>query len=343
MKEITFAVPCYNSENYMEKCIESLLKGGEEVEIIIVNDGSEDNTREIAEGYARAYPSIVRAVHKENGGHGSGVNKGLELAAGLYYKVVDSDDWLDEESLKTLLNTIKRHRAESSLPDLYFTNFVYEKVYEGSRFVRRFQRNFPKDKLFGWEEVRKFHTSSVLLMHSLIYRTDKLRASGTILPEHTFYVDNIFAYKPLPYMKKLYYLDIDLYRYFIGREDQSVSEGNIVKRYEQQIGIMKEMVSAYSYEGIKCFAKGLRRYMLHDLAVMMTLTMMFTTGGRDHPSRRKAALKELWRYIKGKDRKLYRYLKYTAYPVMVDWMPFKMQGKTMLAGYKFFRAVLKCS
>lgn len=83
--------------------------------------------------------------------------------------------------------------------------------------------------------------------------------------------------------------------------------------------------------------------MLHDLAVMMTLTMMFTTGGRDHPSRRKAALKELWRYIKQKDRKLYRYLKYNAYPVMVDWMPFKMQGKTMLAGYKFFRAVLKCS
>ena len=173
MKEITFAVPCYNSENYMEKCIESLLKGGEDVEIIIVNDGSEDNTREIAEGYVRAYPSIVRAVHKENGGHGSGVNKGLELATGLYYKVVDSDDWLDEEALKTLLDTIKRHRAENSLPDLYFTNFVYEKVYEGSRFVRRFQRNFPKDKLLGWEEVKKFHTSSVLLMHSLIYRTDR--------------------------------------------------------------------------------------------------------------------------------------------------------------------------
>ena len=79
-------------------------------------------------------------------------------------------------------------------------------------------------------------------MHSLIYRTDKLRASGTILPEHTFYVDNIFSYKPLPYMKKLYYLDIDLYRYFIGREDQSVSEGNIVKRYEQQIRIVKDVL-----------------------------------------------------------------------------------------------------
>ena len=238
MKEITFAVPCYNSENYMEKCIESLLKGGEDVEIIIVNDGSGDNTREIAEGYVRAYPSIVRAVHKENGGHGSGVNKGLELATGLYYKVVDSDDWLDEDALKTLLDTIKRHRAENYLPDLYFTNFVYDKVYEGSRFVRRFQRNFPKDKLFGWEEVKKFHTSSVLLMHSLIYRTDKLRASGTILPEHTFYVDNIFSYKPLPYMKKLYYLDIDLYRYFIGKGMHVCINDHIINSNFYQVALI---------------------------------------------------------------------------------------------------------
>ena len=95
MKLMSFAVPCYNSEEYMQKCIESLLKGGEDVEIIVVNDGSHDNTREIAEDYVRRYPSIVKAVHKENGGHGSGVNKGLELASGLYYKVVDSDDWLD--------------------------------------------------------------------------------------------------------------------------------------------------------------------------------------------------------------------------------------------------------
>ena len=144
-------------------------------------------------------------------------------------------------------------------------------------------------------------------------------------------------------MKKLYYLDIDLYRYFIGREDQSVSERNIVRRYDQQIRIMKEMACAYSYEEIKSFVKGLKRYMLHDLGVIMTLTMMFTTGGKDNPTKRKRELKELWNYIKAKDKKLYRYLKYNTYPVIVDWMPFKLQGRTMLMGYKFFRAVLKCS
>ena len=92
MKYITFAVPCYNSENYMRRCVDTLLEGGRDVEIILVNDGSTDRTAEIADEYQLKYPDIVRAVHKENGGHGSGVNKGLELARGIYYKVVDSDD-----------------------------------------------------------------------------------------------------------------------------------------------------------------------------------------------------------------------------------------------------------
>lgn len=100
MKYISFAIPCYNSEEYMDKAIESILKGGEDVEIIIVNDGSKDRTSEIAKRYEREYPTIVKAVDKENGGHGDAVNTGLEHATGLYFKVVDSDDWVDEASLK---------------------------------------------------------------------------------------------------------------------------------------------------------------------------------------------------------------------------------------------------
>ena len=89
MKLLSFAVPCYNSEAYMEKCIESLLAGGEEVEILIIDDGSKDRTAEIADGYAEKYPTIVKAIHKENGGHGSAVNTGIANATGLYFKVVE--------------------------------------------------------------------------------------------------------------------------------------------------------------------------------------------------------------------------------------------------------------
>lgn len=343
MKIISFAVPCYNSQDYVHKCIDSLLTGGEDVEIIIVNDGSTDRTLEIARDYAAKYPSVVKVIDKPNGGHGSGVNAGLKAASGLYYKVVDSDDWLDEGALRVLLSTLKTHIAEENAADLYVTNFIYDKTYNRTQFVRNYRKNLPVGKFFTWDNVKRFKTSSVLLMHSLLYRTEKLRESNTVLPEHTFYVDNIYAYKPLPYMRKLFYLDVDLYHYFIGREDQSVSLNNITKRYCQQIAVMKEMVNAYSYEQIKAFPKGLRRYMLHNLSVVMSLTLMFTTAGKDERKVRRERLDEIWGYLKEKDEKLYRYLCYRSYPALVDWMPFRMQGKVTLACYRFFRRVLKCS
>ena len=111
-KLITFAVPCYNSAAYMQRCIDTLLAAGEEAEIIIVNDGSVDETAAIADAYAAQYPTIVRAVHKPNGGHGSGVNKGAELAQGLYYKVVDSDDWLEPDAVEHLLVAAGGHPVD---------------------------------------------------------------------------------------------------------------------------------------------------------------------------------------------------------------------------------------
>lgn len=107
-KIITFAVPCYNSAAYMDKCIESLLTGGEDIEIILVDDGStKDDTPAICDRYAEQYPDIIRVIHQENGGHGEGVNQGIRNAAGRYYKVVDSDDWLDTDALTKVLNQLR--------------------------------------------------------------------------------------------------------------------------------------------------------------------------------------------------------------------------------------------
>ena len=110
MKLITFAIPCYNSEEYMSKCIESLLVCKDDIEIIIVDDGSKDKTAKIADDYQKKYPETIKAIHKENGGHGSGVNVGLENATGLYYKVVDSDDWVDKDALLKVIETIKKRK-----------------------------------------------------------------------------------------------------------------------------------------------------------------------------------------------------------------------------------------
>lgn len=104
MKLLSIAIPCYNSAAYMRKCIDSLLPGGEDVEIIIVNDGSSDNTMDIAEEYRERFPAIIKVVNKENGGHGSAVNVGIEQARGLYFKVVDSDDWVSQSAYIQILD-----------------------------------------------------------------------------------------------------------------------------------------------------------------------------------------------------------------------------------------------
>ncbi len=130
MKLLSFVVPCYNSAAYMEKCVDSLLPGGEDVEILIVDDGSVDETAEIADRYASCYPGIVRAIHKANGGHGSAVNAGIENASGLYFKVVDSDDWVKQEAYMQILETLRELTGGERRLDLLISNFVYEKVGE---------------------------------------------------------------------------------------------------------------------------------------------------------------------------------------------------------------------
>ncbi len=331
-KLISVAVPCFNSAKYMRGCIESLLTGGEEMEIIIVNDGSSDDTLSIAREYEEKFPAIVRVIDKANGGHGSGVNAGLRAAAGLYYKVVDSDDWVDASALQTLLAAIRRHRAEGTPPDLYVTNFVYDRVSDATRHVSSYRKKLPVGTFFGWERVKKFRFSHMMLMHALLYRREVLLRSGMVLPEHTFYVDNIYAYVPLPFVKTLFYLDVDLYHYFIGRDDQSVNRRNFVKRYEQQLRVMRRMTDAYRWDALEKLPKGLKNYMYHSLNALMATTITFTCGD-DAPERREN-LQALWDHIKRTDKRLYRRLRYRSYAALVNFMPWKLRGAVTMLGYR---------
>ena len=245
MKYISFAIPCYNSEAYMEKAINSILVGGEDVEIIVVNDGSKDGTQEIAERYQEKYPTIVKAVEKPNGGHGDAVNCGLEHATGKYFKVVDSDDWVDEEALLKVLDTIKGFVKDESEVDMVIANYVYEKVGMTHKKVIRYDNVLPENQIFKWEDIGHFRLDQYILMHSVIYRTEMLKLCQLELPKHTFYVDNIYVYYPLPHVRTLYYMNVDLYRYFIGREDQSVNEKVMISRIDQQLFVTKKMISMY--------------------------------------------------------------------------------------------------
>ncbi|MDD3141857.1 MAG: glycosyltransferase [Lachnospiraceae bacterium] len=301
MKYISFAIPCYNSEAYMKHAIESILTGGEDVEIIIVNDGSKDHTAEIAKKYEEKYPTIVKAISKENGGHGDAVNTGLKHATGIYFKVVDSDDWVDEEALKKILQVIREGVDHNNLIDMILANYVYEKVGASHKKVIDYKNVLPKDRVFGWSDIGHFHIGQYILMHSVIYRTDLLKLCQLELPKHTFYVDNIYVYYPLPHVNTLYYVDVNLYRYFIGREDQSVNEKVMITRVDQQIFVTKKMIDMYKLR--KLANRKLRSYMINYLAIMMTVSSILLIRSKKQENLEKK--KELWEYLKRSDYRIY--------------------------------------
>ncbi|MCP1102804.1 glycosyltransferase involved in cell wall biosynthesis [Aequitasia blattaphilus] len=306
MKYITFAIPCYNSESYMEGAIKSLLPGGSDIEIIIVNDGSMDNTSKIGHEYAERYPDIIRVVDQDNGGHGEAVNTGLTKAKGKYFKVVDSDDWVDEKALLLILNQIKKFEMENQEIDMFIANYVYEKVGADKKKVVRYDNVLPLDEIFGWNDIKNFHIDQYILMHSVIYRTQMLRLIQMRLPKHTFYVDNIYVYYPLPFVNTMYYMNVDFYRYYIGREDQSVNEKVMISRIDQQIFVTKSMVKMYELKNIP--SKKLRKYMVNYLAIMMTVSSILAIRSKSEENLRKK--KDLWLYLRKKDFKTFMKIRY---------------------------------
>lgn len=290
----------------MANAIESILPGGEDVEIIIVNDGSKDRTSEIAHEYMEKYPSIIRVVDKENGGHGDAVNSGLSHAQGKYFKVVDSDDWVDRESLEKILALLHNLEEEQTTIDMLISNYVYEKVGATHKKVIHYRNVLPQDWVFKWDDIGHFRLDQYILMHSVIYRTDMLKLSQIHLPKHTFYVDNIYVYYPLPYVRKIYYLDVDFYRYYIGREDQSVNEKIMIKRLDQQIFVTKTMIDMYQLKDVN--SKKLRQYMINYLAIMMTVSSILCIRSKSKENLEKK--KELWEYLKKKDLKTFIKIRY---------------------------------
>lgn len=305
MKLISFIVPSYNAQDYLQYCVESLLPGGDSVELLIVNDGSSDNTARIAEDYAQRYPNIVKAIHQENKGHGGAVNTGIAHASGRYTKVVDSDDWVDVRAYLKILEYIHRMESKQQSVDLLISNFVYDKEGSTRKKTMSYEGAIPVERVFSWSEVGKFKIGQYLMMHSLMYRTDVLRKSQLKLPEHTFYVDNLYVFNPLPYVKTMYYIPVDFYRYFIGRSDQSVNEKVMISRIAQQIKVNKLLVE--SYLEMPDLSANLRAYLLNHLEITTVISsaLLNKAGTPEHLNMKK----ELWEYIAQKDEALYRLLK----------------------------------
>lgn len=337
MKLLTITVPCYNSQDYMRHCVDTLLPGGDDVEILIVDDGSSDDTASIADELAAAHPGIVRAIHQENRGHGGAVMTGIREAAGMYFKVVDSDDWVDKDAYTSVLNTLRQFSSEEEPVDMLVSNYVYEKQGAVHKKVVSYHHSLPAGRVLTWDKTRHFPRGHYLLMHALIYRTGLLRESGLNLPWHTFYVDNLYAYVPLQRVRRFYYLDVDFYRYFIGRSDQSVNEKVMISRIDQQIRVNKLMIDYYTAkenQAMICRSKKLRAYMYNYLEIITTISSVLAILSNTPENLEKK--NELWKYIKEKDYWLYQKLRHGIFGMSMN-LPGKGGRALTTEAYKIAR------
>lgn len=334
MKLLSVAVPCYNSQDYMEHCVKSLLSSGEELEIIIVDDGSSDHTGKIADQLETEHPGIVRAIHQVNAGHGGAVMTGLKHATGLYFKVVDSDDWLDESALQTVLDHLRQFAAMEHPVDLVVSNYIYDKVDAGRQRAIRYRRALRTDCVLEWNDVRHFRKWENLLMHAMIYRTEVLRESGMVLPEHTFYVDNLYCTVPLTAVKSLYYIDVDLYHYYIGREGQSVQGETMIRRIDQQIRVNKLMLDEVDLKNVE--NRRQRRTILHyhDMITTVTSVHLILGGTPEHLAKKK----ELWGYIREHHPWEYRRLRFSLFGVAMH-LPGRTGRRLDVAAYRMANRV----
>lgn len=327
MKLLSIIVPCYNAQAYLKKCVDSLLVGGQKVEIILVDDGSTDKTATMIDEYATNYPSLVKTIHQANGGYGQAVNTGLQHAQRIYIKIVDGDDWLDQVAYQKALATIESWQKDECKPDVLLTNYIYDKQGVKYKKTMEYSKLLPQEEVFDWSRV-KVRLGKYFLMHAIIYRKELLQKMAFQLPAHTFYVDNLYAFEPLFYAKKLYYLDVDLYHYFIGRSDQSVNEKVMISRIDQQLFVNRRMVEFYAQNVVPDSFVG--KYLFNYLEIITAISSILLLKDGSNESLRKK--EQLWHFIETKDQKLYQKLRLSLVGKGLN-MPGKAGRKLALAVY----------
>ena len=334
MKLLTVTVPCYNSQDYMANCIESILPGGDRVEIIIIDDGSKDNTGAIADEYAAKYPDIVRVVHQENGGHGEGINQGLRRATGKYFKTVDSDDTLSSDFVR-FLDELEAVEAAGGV-DLFLTNYYYVHADgKGDRSIN-FSNALPAGRIFTWAETRPFHVDQILMIHTVCFRTELLRKTGLELPKHTFYEDNLMVYGNLRYVERMYYMNCDLYRYAIGREGQSVQEDVMKRRYTHQLKATELCFKAFHLDEITDRRK--LAYLKHEMFIMFGISVLYARLNQTEEA--EANLEKLWEECRRFDYKWANYFRRKTVLSIVS-IPGKAGEKLVELTYRFAHLVVR--
>lgn len=307
MKTLSIVVPSYNVEKYIDRCLISMLDEEllNDIEIIIVNDGSKDNTVNIAKSYQQAYPNTIVVIDKENGGHGSAINAGVKVATGKYCKVLDSDDWFNIDDFKNFVYDLKKLDV-----DLVVTNYTRELVYSGESILFKY-KNMEYNKIYNFD---KFDFSKLDLdyffMATSTFKTEILKNNDVRLDEKMFYVDMEFVIFPIKYINSFIYLNYDIYRYFIGRADQSVSSASMVKNRKNHETVLRKLITYYEEEDL---SETKKKYIFNILKQMLNTHYIIYCSYKTMDKNQKNEIREFDNFLKTKSPDLYAVCNERAY------------------------------
>lgn len=244
-KILTVLVPVYNTEKYIRRCLDSIVLDEiiDDIEIIVVSDGSKDGSVEIVKEYVSRYPDSIVLIEKENGGHGSTINKGIEIASGKYFRVLDSDDWFDIFNFKQFVYDLKNTDV-----DLVITDYAQELIYNQQHNLVRYNKIKPYTEFSISDFDLELLGDVYFTMATSTYKLDILRKSRIHLIEKTFYVDMQYNIEPFKYIETFEYFNLEIYRYYIGRPDQSVNIKSFVAHKKDHEKVMKHLIDYYEDE-----------------------------------------------------------------------------------------------
>ncbi len=243
-KILSIIVPTYNVENYLDRCLLSLTYDRtalDKIEIIVVNDGSKDGSVKVAQKYEKQYPHSVIVIDKENGGHGSTINAGLKIAKGKYFRVIDSDDWVNIDHFGNFV-----HEIEKLDCDTVITNYSREYAYNGTRQLCIYA-DLEYNQLYNIDDMDlALLGNDYLYMATSTVKTEKLRKAGLQLDEHTFYVDMEYNILPIEELTTFTYLNFDIYRYWLGRPEQSMDTKNTFRNRHHHEKVLRRIIDFYA-------------------------------------------------------------------------------------------------
>lgn len=267
-KALSIVIPSYNMEAYLNRCLDSLVLNDKELmeklDVIVVNDGSKDKTSEIAHSYASRYPNSIRVIDKPNGHYGSCVNAALPVATGKYFRILDADDWFDKAELSKLIVYL-----ENTDTDCIHTNFVIH----AKEITIVKPENVLYNNIYAIDESLSIIKSGV--MHTLTYKLDFLRKISYRQTEGICYTDTEYVYYPLIRAKTITYLNLNLYQYFIGREDQSMSESSMVKNRHHLFRVLKNILESPNSTDLTCYRLIIDKTIGNNLPILLNLYLYY--------------------------------------------------------------------